>query len=262
MIDTPRLVFGDDRSPGSEVCWGWIDAQRWPGWRLEVVTAHMPAAGPPLPATETTLHPWSPEQPRVPSPTTGFTVVEHLTAEADPRLALDRPADLLAVGPRGPGLLKALHLGSTAEWLLEQPPAPLVMARLAAPVRTALVCHDGSEHAQAATEALARLPWTADVAVTVLAIDDGRVDAGAAIERARAVLADRTAGFDASTVAGRPTASIHDAIEGRRPDLVVLGTRGLTGLHRLRVGSTAGAVARSARCSVLVARPGEPVVSG
>jgi len=46
--------------------------------------------------------------------------LEHLMAEADPRLVLDSFTDaaLLAIGPRGAGLLKQLGLGSTAEWLI------------------------------------------------------------------------------------------------------------------------------------------------
>ena len=43
---------------------------------------------------------------------------------------------------------------------------------------------------------------------------------------------------------GKPTKVILDRVDEHRPDLVVLGTRGLTGIERLRVGSTAGAVAR------------------
>jgi nucleotide-binding universal stress UspA family protein len=43
------------------------------------------------------------------------------------------------------------------------------------------------------------------------------------------------------------------AVERRSPDLVALGTRGLTGMRRLHHGSTAGAIARAAPCSVLLA---------
>ena len=52
---------------------------------------------------------------------------------------------------------------------------------------------------------------------------------------------------------GAPTAAIAGEIDRRRPDLAVLGTRGLTGMRRFHLGSTASAIARSATCSVLVA---------
>jgi nucleotide-binding universal stress UspA family protein len=51
-----------------------------------------------------------------------------------------------------------------------------------------------------------------------------------------------------------PRLSIHQAIKDLRPDLVVLGTQGLTGLPRLLLGSVAGFVAHQAPCSVLLAR--------
>lgn len=53
----------------------------------------------------------------------------------------------------------------------------------------------------------------------------------------------------------RPT--ILGMIEKTEPDLVVLGTRGLSGLRRAVMGSTASAVVHHARCSVLVGRAGD-----
>jgi nucleotide-binding universal stress UspA family protein len=57
----------------------------------------------------------------------------------------------------------------------------------------------------------------------------------------------------AQEVRGRPSPTILGQIEELRPDLVVLGTRGLTGWRRLLTGSTASAVVRSAPTSCLVA---------
>jgi nucleotide-binding universal stress UspA family protein len=51
---------------------------------------------------------------------------------------------------------------------------------------------------------------------------------------------------------GSPTEAILTHIEEASPDLVVMGTRGLTGWSRLVLGSTAGAVARNSRCNLLV----------
>ncbi|MFN0089703.1 MAG: universal stress protein [Acidimicrobiales bacterium] len=248
MSEGRTLLFGDDSSPAADLAWAWIEAQRWPGWRVEVVTAADPLGPPPDPAAAE-LHPWEPPSPRRPRPSAALERIDHLTARLDPRLALSSPADLVVIGPRGPGLWKSLHLGSTAEWLLAHPPSPLVIARRGEPVRTVLAAHDGSSHSEAALAALAALPWLGDAAVSVVVVDDGRsavADAAAAAQR-------RLPGAELLTRAGKPTAVIEGLLEERRPDLVALGTRGLTGIRRLRVGSTAAAVARAAPCSVLVA---------
>src|SRR5690606_17768766 len=121
-----------------DVVWLWVNNHDWQGWRVSVVTAQMPPVGPPVPAERATLHPWDPPHPRrllgqdqVP--------VEHLVAEADPRVMLDscRDAALIAVGPRGSGMRRAIHLGSTTDWLVgaRRPLAPVVIVRAARQTR-------------------------------------------------------------------------------------------------------------------------------
>jgi len=253
MSIPPILAFGDDGSPGADVAWLAVNNHRWPDWHLSVITAQMPETLVPLPPEETRLHEWSPPQPRHVFAEAGFADVKHLTARSDPRLVLLIDCDLLVIGPRGNGLLKALHLGSTADWLLNHPPAPLLIARHGQPIRTAVVCADGSRHADKAIEALTRLPWARELSITVLAIDDGRIDVDLATSRAHRQLEAVGASVQVLVLKGKPTRVIQDHLEQVAPDLVVLGTRGLTGLKHLRVGSTASAVARTAACSVLVA---------
>ena len=254
MSGTRTLVFGDDGSPASDVAWLFINSHRWPGWRVEVVAAHMPEVpGSPLPRADTELHPWDPPLARKAFGEAQFHEIVALTAEADPRLVLTRPSDLLVIGPRGPGLLKALHLGSTADWLLLHPPAPLLIARHGHAVHAAVVCVDGSAHANKVCDVLAGLPWAAQVAATVLVVDDHRTDVDAAVTSARLRLGPACATVDVRVDGGKPTTTIHRQLADASPDLVALGTRGLTGLRHLRLGSTASAVARTATCSVLVA---------
>lgn len=249
----PTLIFGDDGSPAADVCWLWINSHAWPGWRLEIITARVPPIGPPPTTEDAALHHWDPPTPRTPFAEAAFGAIEHLSAEIDPRLALSRPADLLVIGPRGPGLLKALHLGSTAEWLLQHPIAPLLIARSGHPVRSIIACHDGSAHAQRAVGSLAKLPWVDTVEMTILVVNDGRTDTAGAAAMARTALDKVNVRPEILKVDGKPTAAIFEAMKDRSPDLVALGTSGLTGIPRLQHGSTAGAIARAARCSVLLA---------
>ena len=71
----------------------------------------------------------------------------------------------------------------------------------------------------------------------------------------------RAAGFEARETIrdGHPAEAItsHAATGGH--DLIVLGTRGLSGLRRRVIGSVSGKVARYAETSVLVARTGGPI---
>jgi nucleotide-binding universal stress UspA family protein len=256
VSDTPAartLLFGDDGSPASDVAFSWIDHQPWPGWHLHVLHAEAPPYGKPLPEAEAAPHPWQPPALRVPSPTTGFDGVEHLLARADPRIALLEPADLVVVGPHGHGRLKTLALGSVSEWLLTRPPSPTVIARHGDAVRSILLAHDGSAAADHTARALGSLPLMHGATCTVVVVDDGRVHVERAVEAARAALAP--SGVDPEVVVhqGAPTAAIAGEIDRRRPELAALGTRGLTGLRRFHLGSTASAIARSAPCSVLVA---------
>ena len=259
-----RLVFGDDGSAAADVAWLWINSHAWPGWTVSVVEAHRSPEYAVLPPERTELHVWEPKHPRELIAGAPDTVVEHLVAEADPRVVLDScgEADLMVVGPRGRGALKQLHIGSTTEWLLSRPDPPLVIVRTGRVTHRVLVCVDGSRHAERATRAVAALPWIAGCTVTVLAVDEDRADAAAAAASAVSVL--REAGVEPRTIVAEgphgALAAAHDVrtvilseIAALDTDLVALGTRGLGTLRRAIVGSTASAVALHAPCSVLVA---------
>ena len=264
---TPRLVVGDDGSAAADVVWLWVSNHRWPGWRVSVVTARAPESGPPVGAERATLHPW--DSPHARQLARGDEVeVEHLFAETDPRLALDSCADaaLVAVGPRGNGLLKHLHIGSTTEWLVgaRRPLAPVIVVRSARATQNVLFCADGSTHARSALDALLTLPWLATCRLSVLGVNDGRHRTEDAVEQAVAALEDhgvaqvkhevfeswpRTSSFDTRNV-------VLSTIAEQSPDLVALGARGTGGVRGLIVGSVASAVVHHAPCSVLVATTG------
>ena len=250
---TRTLVFGDDGSREADVAWLFVNSHVWPGWSLEIIAAEMPEVGKPVPHEESELHTWEPPSPRQPFREAGFERVTNLTARADPRLVLSRDSDLLVIGPRGPGVFKSLHLGSTADWLLLHPPSPLLIARHGHRVRRVTLCADGSAHADRVAEAVAALPWVADVELTVVVVDDGRIDVDRATSSARDRLERNGATVNVCLYSGKPTNAISRHIDESAPDLVAMGTRGLTGFRRLRLGSTASAVTRTASCSVLVA---------
>jgi nucleotide-binding universal stress UspA family protein len=79
-------------------------------------------------------------------------------------------------------------------------------------------------------------------------------DAGALVASAARQLQD--AGFRTSTVVleGEPRRVILDCAATWRPDLIVVGSRGKSGLDRLLLGSTSEHIARHAACSVEIVR--------
>ncbi|MEX2100132.1 MAG: universal stress protein [Acidimicrobiia bacterium] len=251
-----RLVFGDDGSRGADIAWLWINSHTWSGWSLDVLTGAEPPYPPSSWGVAAVLEPWESPWGRKYSDPSELDTLAYLHAATDPRLLLDAQsdADLVVVGHSGLGHLRSLWMGSTTEWLLHHPTAPLAIARSGAPVRKVLCCVDGSAHAARALDAFAALPLAADVAeVTVLAVDDDRIDGEVATSAALAAL--HAAGIDASTErgSGAPTRTILEHLDAQQPELVVLGRKGLTGWRRLRLGSTAAAVVHHATCTSLLA---------
>jgi nucleotide-binding universal stress UspA family protein len=259
MTDSPRLlVLADDGTAPSTAAWSWLTQQPWETWHVAVMTADETAIewGRPAEIIE-----WTPDWERPPEAIAG-AAVRFLHVNADPRamLAERDDADLIVVGMRAESHLEAVVSGSTTEWLLHHPPAPLVVVSRAGPVRNVTVCVDGSTHALAALDSFLALPLSVDTKVTLLSIADGRVNAKEVLEQTRARLRDEAVTVRATIAEGRPTPLILDHIATHTPDLLVMGTRGLTGWQRLRLGSTASAVVRSAKTTALVAS--EPVVDG
>jgi nucleotide-binding universal stress UspA family protein len=249
------LVIGDDGSPGADVAWLWVSNHRWPGWSAEVLTATEPPFPPASWESYATPVEWRSPHRRALFAESGLASVRHLTTTVDPRVLLSDRGDatLLVVGASGAGHLRALLTGSTTEWLLQHPPAPLVIARSAGPVQRVLACVDGSEHAQRAVQVFADLPWADETQVTVLSVTDDRAEIEAGRRRALETLRGANVPADALEARGRVTPAVLQHIEDLHAQLVVLGSRGLTGWERLRLGSTAGAVARAAPCTCLVA---------
>jgi len=159
-------------------------------------------------------------------------------------------ATLVAIGTHGHGRLPGILLGSVATQLLHNSPCPVLIARpQAAPTgfpRSIIAATDGSAEAGRAValgETLAARLGSKLEAVVVT--DDGERDAGpVALELrgpgGRHIPLRRLRG---------PAARV---LSDLRPDLLVIGSRGLRGLRSL--GSVSERVAHESKASVLVVR--------
>jgi nucleotide-binding universal stress UspA family protein len=188
-------------------------------------------------------------------------------------------ADLIVVGSRGRGRLQALALGSVSAEVVDHAERPVLVARGEGPMRRIVLAVDGSAGAARALQVVAEWPMFADAEITVSTVahvpaplhsaiaptmiraaltdyerslDEARAARDRIQESAASVL--RAAGRKV-TVDGRegdPASEILAAAKERAADVVVVGSRGQTGLTRLLLGSVARNVLYEAPCSVLV----------
>lgn len=200
------------------------------------------------------------------------------------------PADLVVVGSRGLSGLGRFLLGSVSEGVLNSVPCSVLICRgrgrRAPRTRTSglrvLLAVDESECALSAARLLRALSVPATSRITVLHVvdlPDDRVPqllalmapkfreaaqalirvtkerGGQVLERARKILTHRGLTIHPLLVEGRPAEEIVRAAVRTQADLVILGSRGVTGLKGAFLGSVSRRVARHAPCSVLVVRP-------
>jgi nucleotide-binding universal stress UspA family protein len=177
--------------------------------------------------------------------------VESRLLEGDPLHCLlaeieRRRATLAVVGSHGRSRAVGIALGSVATHLLHEAPCSVLVARAARdPERwpSALVVGiDGSPESAGAAAVAETLAGRFGASVRHVAATRDPVD----LEAAQAL---------APGLEERPHHVVHELHAlSEQADLVLVGSRGLRGLHAL--GSVSERVAHDALCSVLVVRPG------
>jgi nucleotide-binding universal stress UspA family protein len=199
-------------------------------------------------------------------------------ADAIVRTAAKRKADLIVMGSRGLTDVRAFLLGSVSRKVVMHADCPVLLIKKHVPAfRRVVVAVDGSKGAWAGVEYLLKLPLPEVADITVvsvvppLPIDAIEQPLSLAsfleqlrtplLKKARAVAKQaaermRKAGFAArlAVVHGHPSHEIVKIAEAERADLVVVGSRGLTGTSRFLMGSVSDGVIKYAPCAVLVVR--------
>ena len=259
MNDRSReLLFGDDASPCADRAWLWINAQVWPGFEARVLTCETEPID--LISDETLpVRQWEPSNPRRVSSETMFESVTHVHSTADPRALFPTlTPDLLVIGPCGKGRLRRLTLGSTAETLIAQSMAPVVIARDTHKARTIVVCIDGSHVSLGAARFLSTLPLFHHaervLVVGVDVVDERPGGLSMTLSEVAEGLGDRSEPRMLVSES-RPVDAIAPFLKEERCDLVVVGRSGRGSLERALVGSTTTSLARSAPIPVMIVPP-------
>ncbi|HBL26109.1 MAG TPA: hypothetical protein DD490_04660 [Acidobacteria bacterium] len=195
--------------------------------------------------------------------------------------AEETAARAVVLGTRGLTGLRHLLLGSTAERVVNKAPCPVLSVHPddqghQRPLRTVLVPTDFSAAAERAIHAALPLlaPQTAETRLILLHAFNLPIeytaygpiptslhylqDTGLDAERHLQEMAEKLAGegwtVDWVAREGDPSAVIVEEAKNRQVDLIAMGTRGLSGLRHLFLGSTAERVVQQAGCPVMTVR--------
>ena len=189
------------------------------------------------------------------------------------RHAEDVGAQLVVIGDRGATGLSRMLLGGVAQRVMRYAHAPVLVVRAAGAPGAVLVASDLSDPSLPAIAAAAReradntvALYCLELAQAVAAAEYGiawrQVESPELVRTERALVAERLArACDQVGLAGERRVEVGAAgptilqvAEEVGAHLIVLGTRGRTGLRRILLGSVAEFVATHASCSVLVVR--------
>jgi len=188
-------------------------------------------------------------------------------------LAKEEMADLIILGSHSKGLVERILIGSTSERVARYCHKPLLVLKGKAPERFKKIClaHDLSKHAQSAFEFFLNLiPPEEDGRLTLLHVEETielpMVDAlteglikkieeekinylNSLVERAK------EKGWRAELVVKKHSNTADGIVEFIKEgdyDLLVIGSRGLSGLKRVLLGSISSQVLRRAEVPILI----------
>ncbi|MEN8159881.1 MAG: universal stress protein [Myxococcota bacterium] len=189
-------------------------------------------------------------------------------------------ADLVVMGTHGHGGLTQAFLGSVAARTIRTLDRPVLavkedVAKAAQPIGRILLAVDFSAHSDRAVSVAGALGKRLGASVDVVhALDlphdytpyasepgtelEQKIQAAVAekLEGVRAQLGEHGVEVTLHFRRGRPSLAVAEVAAELHADLIVMGTRGATGLDHVLLGSVAERTLRTAPCSVLVVKAG------
>ncbi len=191
-------------------------------------------------------------------------------AETILQTAAEENCDLIVLGSRGLSGFKRLMLGSISNAVAAKAQCPVLLikqppAAQTPPWRRVLVATGGSPWSDAAVEHALELAQAQHLEVCVLYVDSRRLRRGEtdaslssdgtnilALAEARAAAAGVS--YETTLARGEVSAVVVEMASRQHCDVIVIGSRGLTGFKRLMLGSISNAVAATAPVPVLIVK--------
>lgn len=206
------------------------------------------------------------------------------------RTITEQHIDLVVLGTRGLSKITGFLLGSVSEWVLNEAPCSVLLVRGKTRLKKTtagmkiLIATDGSSDAQEGVEFVKKIGFPTSTVLTLLHIVRKKVhqtaqllttsraqldvfvklvedllqargrEGAILLEETRKVLSRPELKIVENLAFGHEAEEILKASQRIRADLVVMGSKGLTGLRRFLLGSVSHKVVRYAPCSVLVVR--------
>ncbi|MEI6415362.1 MAG: TSUP family transporter [Pseudomonadota bacterium] len=172
-------------------------------------------------------------------------------------------ADLIVMGRRGKaGVILNLLVGNISKQVAGLARCAVLMVPRAAVIGqgSLLLAVDGSRHSDAAATAAYRFATMASKPVTVISVvhedfnERRTTEMKGAVQRVTHLLDHQGVSAKGEVIRGRPVSGILDWARQKGTDLIVMGSRGHSGLENILLGSVSERVIGNADCAVLVVK--------
>jgi nucleotide-binding universal stress UspA family protein len=185
---------------------------------------------------------------------TSMSIPDSILAEAG-----HRKPDWIIVGRKGLSGIEKLLIGSVSSRVIGSSPCHVLVVPREAKLRfkKILIAHDGSlfgEGAWLQTIMLAERANSEVIAVLVARDESRKLDLQVVLQHLEAYASRHEIRLEPLLLEGRPFEQIIQVAQDEKVDLIVLGSRGRSGLARLLMGSVVERVIGMVKCPVLVTK--------